>query len=405
MYLSFSYRISIGIVTIGVTNMENFHITMPTHIYFGKGAMKKITKELSQYKRFLLVAGGGSIKKNGVYQQVVEALESMKAKWVELWGIVPNPDIDKVKEGIKLIKENDLQFIIAVGGGSVIDTAKAIATGFYYEGDPWELFYDESKVQKALPVGVVLTLPATGSETNGNSVISNREKGEKLAIHNDILRPKFAILDPTFTYTLPAFQTAAGSADILAHVFEQYFSNSKAYMIDRIAESIMKTVIKYTPIALKDPENYEARSELMYASTLALNGLLSCGKITDWATHAMEHETSATHDVTHGEGLAILFPKWMKYCYSEERKEKYIEFAQNVWGIIEKDGYSSAIMAIDALSNFFKECGLRSSFSQLNIEEKYIDIWTSSIVTRRKSIGSFKVLFEQDIKAIYKACF
>ncbi len=385
--------------------MENFHLTMPTHIYFGKGSIKKITKELSQYKRFLLVAGGGSIKKNGVYQQVVDLLESMKVKWHELWGIVPNPDIEKVREGIKIIRENDVQFILAVGGGSVIDTAKAIATGFYYEKDTWELFYEESKVKNALPIGVILTLPATGSETNGNSVISNRNINEKLAIHNDILRPRFAILDPTFTFTLPSFQTAAGSADILAHLFEQYFSNSHAYMIDRMTESIMKTVIKYTPIALKEPENYQARSELMYASTLALNGLLSSGKVTDWATHVMEHEASATHDVTHGEGLAILFPKWMKYCYSDEKGEKYLNFAKNVWGIDEKDSYSASMMAIDLLSKFFKDCDLKSSFSELNIEEKYIDIWTASIIKRRKSIGSFKVLFEQDIKSIYAAAF
>lgn len=385
--------------------MQNFHLTMPTHIYFGEGSTKKITKELSQYKRILLVAGGGSIKKNGAYEQVTSALESMQVKWEELWGIVPNPDIDKVKEGIKLIKENDLQFILAVGGGSVIDTAKAIATGYYFEGDCWQLFYDERKVQKALPIGVVLTLPATGSETNGNSVISNRATKEKLAIHNDILRPKFAILDPTFTFTLPPFQTAAGSADIMAHVFEQYFSNSHAFMIDRMAESIMKTVIYYTPIALKEPENYEARSELMYASTLALNGLLSSGKVTDWATHAMEHEVSATHDVTHGEGLAILFPKWMKYCYDEQKASKFVEYAQNVWGISEKDSYSSSMMAIDATAKFFKDIGLATSFSQLKITEEYIDIWTSAIVKRRKSIGSFKVLFENDIKEIYRSCF
>lgn len=385
--------------------MENFHLTMPTHIYFGKDSVKKITKELSQFKKILLVAGSGSIKKNGIYEKVISQLESMQVKWTELWGIVPNPDIDKVREGIELIRKNDIQFILAIGGGSVIDTAKAIATGFYYNGDPWELFYDERKVQKALPLGVVLTLPATGSETNGNSVISNRATKEKLAIHNDILRPKFAILDPQFTYTLPSIQTAAGSADILAHIYEQYFSNSKAFMIDRISESIMKTVIHYTPIALKDPENYEARSELMYASTLALNGLLSSGKITDWATHAMEHEVSATDDITHGVGLAVLFPRWMKYCYDEERNWKYRDYAKNVWGISEKDEYSTSMLAIDMTSRFFKDIGLPSSFNDLGIDKSKIDIWVDSIVKRRKSIGSFKVLFEQDIKNIYESCF
>jgi len=318
--------------------MENFHLSMPTNIYFGHGMVKKLTKHLNQYKRILLVAGGGSIKKNGVYEQVRAVLDSMQIKVFELWGVQPNPDIESVREGIKICKDNDIEFILAVGGGSVIDASKAIAAGFYFKDDPWLLFYDETKVKKALPIGVILTLPATGSETNGNAVVSNREKQEKLSIHSDLLKPVFAILDPYYTFSLPQSQTAAGSADILAHLFEQYFSkNLDNYLIDRMTEAVMKTVIKYAPIAIKEPENLAAREQLMYASTLALNGLLSSGKVTDWATHALEHEVSATHDVTHGVGLAILFPRWMKYCYSDDKAIKYVEYAVNVWEIKKED--------------------------------------------------------------------
>ncbi|HNV43300.1 MAG: iron-containing alcohol dehydrogenase [Spirochaetes bacterium] len=403
--------------------MENFHLSMPTNIYFGHGMVKKLTKHLNQYKRILLVAGGGSIKKNGVYEQVRAVLDSMQIKVFELWGVQPNPDIESVREGIKICKDNDIEFILAVGGGSVIDASKAIAAGFYFKDDPWLLFYDETKVKKALPIGVILTLPATGSETNGNAVVSNREKQEKLSIHSDLLKPVFAILDPYYTFSLPQSQTAAGSADILAHLFEQYFSkNLDNYLIDRMTEAVMKTVIKYAPIAIKEPENLAAREQLMYASTLALNGLLSSGKVTDWATHALEHEVSATHDVTHGVGLAILFPRWMKYCYSDDKAIKYVEYAVNVWEIKKEDfnfidfnqvfeklskeeRKSIAFEAIEKTAQFFKSLGLPDSFRSLNIDPSYSKIWASNLIKRDKSAGNFKVLYEEDIKQIYESCF
>ncbi|MCX8058114.1 MAG: iron-containing alcohol dehydrogenase [Spirochaetes bacterium] len=392
--------------------MINFQLTMPTKIYFGKDAIKKIGKELSNYNKILLVSGGGSLIKSGLYYKVFDEIKNCNVSIYELQGVQPNPDIEKVREGVNICKKNKIDLIIGFGGGSVIDASKAIATSYYYvtenekegkEVDPWDLFLDEKKVKKALPIGAILTLAATGSETNGNSVISNRETKQKLAIHNDCIRPKFAILDPQYTFTVNKYHTAAGSADIMAHVFEQYFSPTKdTYLIDRIAEGILRTVIKYTEVVLKDPENYEARAQILYSSTLALNGLLSSGRVTDWACHAMEHEISATHDVTHGAGLAILFPSWMKYVLNEETIWRFVDYAENVWNIKEGDDVKKANLAIEKTSEFFKNIGLPSKIRDLNIPENFIDIWTKNLVTRRKSIGNYKVLFENDIKNIYK---
>jgi len=386
--------------------MINFQLTMPTKIYFGKDSIKKIGKELSSYNRILLLSGSGNLKRIGIYNKVYEEIMKCNVKIFELEGVLPNPDIEKVREGIEICKKNNVDLIIGVGGGSVIDSAKAIAAGFYYDGDPWDLFLDEKKVKNGLPIGAILTLAATGSETNGNSVISNRKTKQKLAIHSDCLRPKFAILDPTYTFSVNKYHTAAGSVDIISHVLEQYFSPTKEnFLIDRFSEQIIKTVIKYTKIAINEPENYIARSQLMYSSTLALNGLLSSGKITDWASHAMEHEISATHDVTHGIGLGIIFPKWMRYVLDDERVWKFEEFAQNVFNINDGDKHEKANLAIKMFENFLSEISIPDSLKDLNIDKSYVEIWTENLVQRRKSIGNFKVLFEEDIRNIYNNCF
>lgn len=384
--------------------MKNFSLTMPTYIHFGKGSLKKMLKHISKYSKILLVTGGESIRKNGIYDEIINILKGANIKIFEVSGVKPNPGVDKVYEGIEICKKNKIEFIIAAGGGSVIDTAKAIAAGVKYDGDVWELFHDESKVKDAIKIGAIITLAATGSETNGNSVITKEETNEKLAIHNDVLKPVFAIMDPTYTFSVNKYQTAAGTADILAHVFEQYFSPTKdTYVIDRISESIMKTVIKFGPIAYKNPENYEARAQLMYSSSLALIGILSSGKIADWATHAMEHEISAYHDLTHGVGLAILFPNWLKYCFSEETAWKYREFAINVWNLDPSlDDKTLANKAIEKTQEFFKSLNLPLTLKEVNIDDTNLEKWVSNIVKRRKSIGAFKVLFEDDIRNIYK---
>lgn len=383
--------------------MIDFSLNLKTRIHFGKGAISNLKSELHPYKKILLVTGSGSVRKYGIYDTVMAELSSTDKEIFKLSGIKPNPSIDSVYAGIKICRENDIDFILALGGGSVIDAAKAIAAGMLYEGDVWELFLDDSKFNGALKTGCILTIAATGSESNKNSVITNEKTREKLGLRNDGLRPEFAILDPTYTYTLSSIQTAAGVADIMSHVFEQYFSPTKdAYMTDRISESVLKTCIKFAPILLKDPENYEARAEIMWASTIALNGLLSFGKITDWASHMIEHELSAYYDLNHGIGLAILFPNWMQRVADESRLWKFRDYAVNVWDLpASMSDRELADASIQKTREYFNSLNLPSKLSEVDIDDKYFEIMAKNIV-RRKTNGNFKVLDKEDIMEIYR---
>lgn len=383
--------------------MLNFALHLKTRIHFGKGAVENLRNELKPYKKVLLVTGGGSIKKYGIYDKVMSEISAARAEAVELSGVQPNPTLDSVHKGIELCKANNVEFILAVGGGSVIDAAKAIAAGVVYGGEVWDIFLDGSKFKGALPIGCILTLSATGSETNGNSVVTNEKTMEKLPIRQQGLRPEFAILDPTYTYTLPEYQTTSGIADIMAHAFEQYFSPEKdTYLTDRMTESIMRTCIHYAPIVLKNPEDYEARANIMWASTIGLGGLLSCGKLTDWATHMIAHELSAFYNLTHGVALAILFPNWMKRVADESRLWRFRDYAVNVWGLSpELSDKELADGAIAKTREFFNSLGLPATLSQVNINDERFEIMAKNVV-RRGSRGSFKVLDEEDVVAIYK---
>ena len=383
--------------------MNNFLLDLKTKIHFGKGSVKNLRRELKDYKKILLVIGSGSVKKFGIYEQVMNELNGAGMEVFELSGVKPNPTIDLVYEGIEICRENNIEFILALGGGSVIDTAKAIAVGAPYSGDVWELYLDESKITQALSTGTILTLSATGSEANRNSVITNEKTTEKLGIHHDCLRPVFAIMDPSYTFSLPPAQTAAGISDIMAHVFEQYFSPTKdAFMADRMAEGVLKTCIKYGEILLKEPENYEARAEIMWASTIALNGLLSAGKIGDWACHMLEHELSAYYDLNHGMGLAILFPNWMKYLLDDSKMWKYRDYAVNVWGLpAETDDRELAEAAIAKTREFFNSLNLPDTLTKVGIDDKYFDVMADNLL-KRGNLGSFKVLDRTDILSIYK---
>ncbi|HAG44342.1 MAG TPA: NADH-dependent alcohol dehydrogenase, partial [Clostridium sp.] len=300
--------------------MLNFVYSIPTEIFFGEGKIKVLGKEIKKYgNKVLLVYGGGSIKKTGLYDKITNILKENNIDFVELAGVEPNPRITSVREGIKLCRENNVDFILAIGGGSVIDCSKFIAGGYYYDGDPWDFFIGKGNVTKALPLASILTLAATGSEMNRGGVISNLETNQKLATGHPTLSPKFSILDPTYTYTVPKNQTAAGAVDIMSHIFEVYFTPTKtAFLQNRMAEALLKTVFHYGPIAFNEPENYEARANLMWASSLAINGLLSYGKDTNWSVHDMEHELSAFYDITHGVGLGILTPVWMEYILNDD---------------------------------------------------------------------------------------
>ncbi|MFR8518356.1 MAG: iron-containing alcohol dehydrogenase, partial [Emergencia timonensis] len=314
--------------------MQNFNYSIPTKVYFGKGQIKKLSK-ISQFgTKVLMVYGGGSIKGNGIYDKAAAVLRESGVSFFELSGVDPNPRIETVALGAKLCKEKEIDAVLAIGGGSTIDCAKMIAAAAKYDGDPWDLVLDGSKIKDALPIVTILTLAATGSEMDGFAVISDMDKNDKLDTASELIKPAFSILDPKFTYSVSQKQTAAGTADIMSHVFEVYFTREKdAFLQARMCEAVLKTCIKYGPAAMENPEDYDARANLMWASSLAINGLLSYGSDVQWCVHPMEHELSAFYDITHGVGLAILTPVWMEYVLSEATIDKFVEFGINVWGI------------------------------------------------------------------------
>ena len=385
--------------------MNNFNYSIPTKIFFGKDKISVLGDEIKKYgTRVLLVYGGGSIKKSGIYNRVTEIFKANDINFWELSGVEPNPRITSVTKGIELCRDNKIDIILAVGGGSSIDCAKVVAAGYYYEGDAWDIVLDPRKIQNALPLATILTLAATGSEMNSGAVITNFDTNEKLGTGNPAMAPKFSILDPTYTYTLPSNQTAAGTADIISHIFEVYFSSTKeAYLQNRMAEAMLKTCIKYGEVAMKDPENYEARSNLMWTSSLAINGLLSYGKVTEWSTHGMEHELSAYYDITHGVGLAILTPHWMKYILNEETLEKFVEYGVNVWGIdANQDKYKIANEAIDKTREYFSSLGIPSSLREVGINEEKLEEMAKQ-ATRRGKLGNFRALDAGDVLSIFTA--
>lgn len=353
--------------------MLNFNYSIPTKIFFGKNQINVLGEQIKKYgTKVLLTYGGGSIKKNGIYDKVVEILKNNHIEFVELSGIDPNPRVTSVREGVRLCKENNIDFILAVGGGSTIDCSKVIAASYYYKGDPWDIVTKKVKISKSLPIGCILTLAATGSEMNSGAVISNVDTNEKLGVGHPSMAPKFSILYPQYTFTVPKNQTAAGIVDIMSHTFEAYFSKTKdAYIQNRMAEAILKTCIKYGKIAIEEPENYEARANLMWASSLAINGLLSYGKSEPWSVHPMEHELNAFYDITHGVGLAILTPNWMEYVLSDENVNDFYEYGVNVWDI-NPDGnkYEVAKKAINKTREYFNELGILSTLKEVGINEK-----------------------------------
>ena len=384
--------------------MLNFNYSIPTKMHFGKEHVNVLPNEIKKYaSKVLIVYGGGSIKRSGLYDKVIDLLKENNIEYWELSGVEPNPRITSVREGVRICKENNIELVLAVGGGSSIDCAKVIAAGYYYEGDSWDIVKDPRKITNVLPLASILTLSATGSEMDAGAVISNLDTKEKLGTGHPLMAPKFSILDPTYTFTVPASQTAAGTADIMSHIFEVYFSRTKeAYLQNRMAEALLKTCIKYGPIAMQEPENYEARANLMWTSSLAINGLLSYGKHTEWSVHAMEHELSAFYDITHGDGLAILTPHWMKYILSEETLDNFVQYGVNVWGIDKnEDKLSIANKAIEKTREFFNELGIPSKLSEVGIDSEKLEIMANQ-ATRRGDLGNLRPLNSQDVLNIYK---
>ena len=333
--------------------MNNFTFKIPTDIRFGKGQVECLPEELAKYgKKVLLTYGGGSIKRTGLYDTIIRLLEGFDV--YELGGIEPNPKLTSVEIGAKMCKEKNIDVILAVGGGSTIDASKHISCAACYDGPAWDLMMDRSLIKEALPIAVVLTICATGSEMNSGAVITNEDTNEKLEINSPLLYPSLSICDPTYLYTLPPKQTAAGTVDILSHCMEQYFQhNDEAYITDAISEAVMKTVVKYGPIAMEEPDNYEARSNLMWASTVGLNHMLTVGKGGAWSVHPIEHVVSAFYDITHGVGLSIITPAWMKLALSEETKGRFARFAREVFGVCEDDDMIAAQMGIQKLEEYW----------------------------------------------------
>jgi len=387
-----------------MNDMRNFNFYAPTKILFGKDKTNEIGPEIKLHgSRVLLAYGGGSIKKSGLYDKVVSILRAENLFFVELSGIQPNPRIDSVREGIRLCRENQLDFILAVGGGSVIDGCKAIAAGVNYQGDAWDFMMRKAAVENPLPLGTILTLSATGTEMNGNAVISNEETCDKRAMSDVTLRPRFSVLDPTLTFSVNKWQTAAGTVDVMSHIFEQYFTPDKgAFIQDAIAEAILKTCIEYGPKALANPEDYEARANLMWASSLALNGLTATGKLPgDWATHDMEHQLSVVNDLTHGAGLAILFPVWMKYVMNASTTPKLAQVARNVWGVQSADDHAAAEEGILATRRFFSSLGMPATLSEAGFNEGHIDEMAKKVCLFGP-VGCFRRLSVKEVTDIYK---
>ena len=388
--------------------MNSFIYDIPVKVYFGRDQLSHLGAELRKFgRRVLLTYGGGSIKRNGLYDRVVSELRNADMEVYELSGIEPNPRIESVRQGVAMCKEHNIDVLLAVGGGSTIDATKFMAAGACVEHDAWEFFGAGAKpIERALPIVTILTLSATGSEMDTAGVISNLETGDKLGRLAQPLLPKVSFLDPTLTYSVSAYQTACGAADIMSHIMEVYFNvNKDLFMLDCFMEGMLKTVVKYAPVAIAEPENYEARANLMWTSSWAINGFINGGKKKAWSCHPMEHELSAVYDITHGLGLAILTPRWMEYCLDESNVDRYVTFGVNVFGIDSSlEPMAIAREAIKRLSDFFfNTLGLQSTFTEVGIKREDFGLMAKK-ACRYGDIKGFKTLTEQDVVNIFEMC-
>ena len=389
--------------------MENFAYYTPTKVVFGKDEEKNVGKLAKDFgaKKVLIHYGGGSAVRSGLIDRIKTSLSEENIAFVELGGVKPNPRLSLIYEGIKLAKENNVDFILAVGGGSVIDSAKGIGYGVANPDieDVWDLYIGKKKTQKCAPIGVILTIAAAGSEMSSGSVVTKEDEQLKRSYGCDNARPKFAIMNPELTYTLPKYQIACGVVDIMMHTMERYFSPvGNLELTDKIAEGLLKTMIKYGKLSLENPTNYEARAEIMWASSLAHNGLTGCGGIGDWSTHQLEHDLGGVYDIAHGAGLAAVWGSWARYVYKENPR-RFAQFAENVFGI-EKVGADEemAIKGIEAMENFYKEIEMPISISEtgINLSDEDVEMLAEKCSNNgTRYIGSFKKLFKEDMAKIY----
>ncbi len=385
--------------------MNNFDFYSPTYFAFGKGKEADTGKLVKRFggTKVLLHYGGGSIKKNGVFDGVKKSLEEAGIPYVELGGVQPNPRSGLVYEGIELCRKEEVDFILAVGGGSTIDSAKAIAAGVPYDGDFWDYYRTDMSVDVAVPVGTVLTIAAAGSEGSGDSVITNEENMLKWAASGDALRPKFSILNPEFTCSLPAYQTACGITDIMIHVCERYFTNTKDVEItDRLCEGVLKTMIEEAPKVMANLEDYQARANIMWAGMVAHNNICGVGREQDWASHDIEHELSSWYDCAHGAGLAVIAPAWMTYVYKHD-VSRFAQFAVRIWGCDMNfaNPKITALEGIERFRGFLKSIGMPSNFAELGAKEEDIPDMVAHLC-ERESVGGFIKIGAKEAEDIFR---
>lgn len=388
--------------------MLNFDYQNRTRIIFGKDEHKNIGKLIKPYaNKVLFHFGGQSIKKSGVYEDVINSLLENKIDFVELGGVKPNPRLSLVNEGIELCRKEKVDFILAVGGGSVIDSAKAIAIGVPYSGDVWDFYCKDIEIKEAIPVSTILTIPAAGSESSTGTVITNEEKQLKLSCGCELLRPLLSIINPELYFTLPKNQIANGISDMMSHIMERYFTNTyNTDLIDGLCESTLKTIMRNGSIIINDNKNYDAWAEIALSGNIAHNGLLGLGREQDWASHKIEHELSAIYDVAHGAGLSVITPAWMKYVY-KENMPMFEQFAINVMGVESGAKSQEEIIneGIEKLKSFYKKLELPTSLKELNIDDSNLDLMAKKSTNfndgKEVLIGGLKKLNWEDVLAIY----
>ena len=369
--------------------MNNFNFKSSTRIIFGKDCFKDVGKYVKLHSsKILLHYEGDLIKKLGIYDSVVESLKENNIDFIELSGVVPNPRLSLVKKGIELCTQNSVDFILAVGGGSVIDSAKAISLGTPYDGDVWDFFTGKAEPNSSLKVGVILTIPGAGSEMSESSIITKEDDFTKAVCDTEFNIPTFAMLDPQVCYSIPTKLMCCGIVDILSHLMERYFSPTENVQLsDSLIEGAMRTVIQLGEKYLKDPKNYDTCAEIMWSATVAHNGMIACGRVADWSSHRIEHEISALYDLNHGAGMAVVFPAWLKYV-REFNPKKIQQFSKNIFGC--EDG-------VAALENFFKSLGLSTTLSELNIPSDNFELMAKKALGNRETMGNYVNLGSQDI--------
>lgn len=389
--------------------MQDFNFYTPTQVVFGKKGEDKVGELINALncKKVLVHFGGNSAKKSGLLDRVFDSLTQAGIDYVSLGGVVPNPRLSKVYEGIDLCKKENVDFILAIGGGSVIDSAKAIGYGMANDCDVWDFYMKKAVPTGCLPIGTILTLSAAGSEMSNSSVITNEEGWLKRGCNSDYCRPKFAIMNPELTYTLPPYQTASGATDILMHTMERYFTQGGTMeLTDGISEALMRTVINNSKVLMKDPTNYEARAEVMWAGSLSHNGLTGCGSIGDWACHQLEHELGGMFDVAHGAGLAAVWGSWARYVY-KYNVARFAQFAVNVLGVPNdfSDQEKTALAGIEAMEAYYKSIDMPISIKELGVElndEQIKELAYKCSFQNTRTVGGVKALNTEDMIEIYK---